>query len=522
MSYTALYRKFRPQEFSDVRGQEHIVRTLKNQIKVNRVGHAYLFTGTRGTGKTSVAKLMAKMLNCESPTDDGPCGECRMCRAIAAGASLNVREIDAASNNGVDNIRDIIEEVSYPPAEGKVKVYIIDEVHMLSAGAYNALLKTLEEPPSYVVFILATTDVHKLPITVQSRCQRYDFKRIGIDVIAQRMRELVDKEELKADDRALEYIARAADGSMRDALSLLDQCLAFCIGEELTLDKTLSILGAVNIDVFDRLCKALTEGDVSESIKILDEVVNEGRELVRFVIDMTGYLRNLMLVKVSDKDTDYLELSKEDMEVITKRAAEIDLDLIIRYIHEFSELANKIKYAQTKRILVEVAFIRMCRPQMETDSEAVLDRIRQIEKKLEEGITVRTRVEQTTDETAPVKEKPVLQAAIPDDVKYLVSNWNQIINNAERSLKEYLKKARLSLGSNGELIIAFCDVLSMEYFEAPEYKEEHAAQLNSLLEQVTGKHVDYRIVKVDNRENFEENYVDITSMIMMDIEESEE
>ena len=230
MSYTALYRKFRPDEFSDVKGQDHIVTTLKNQIKANRIGHAYLFCGTRGTGKTTVAKIFAKAVNCEHPVDGSPCGECAMCRSIANGASMNVIEIDAASNNGVDNIREIREEVDYRPTEGKYKVYIIDEVHMLSIGAFNALLKTLEEPPEYVIFILATTESHKIPVTILSRCQRYDFKRIGIDVIANRLSELLQKEHVEAEDRAVRYVAKAGDGSMRDALSLLDQCIAFYLG----------------------------------------------------------------------------------------------------------------------------------------------------------------------------------------------------------------------------------------------------------------------------------------------------
>ena len=237
MSYTALYRKFRPQEFEDVRGQEHIVTTLKNQIQADRIGHAYLFCGTRGTGKTTIAKIFAKAANCERPVGGSPCGECRSCLAIAAGGSMNVIEIDAASNNGVDNIREIREEVAYSPAKGKYKVYIIDEVHMLSIGAFNALLKTLEEPPAYVIFILATTEAHKIPITILSRCQRYDFKRISIDEISSRLAELMGKEQVEAEERAIRYIAKAADGSMRDALSLLDQCIAFYLGQKLTYDQ---------------------------------------------------------------------------------------------------------------------------------------------------------------------------------------------------------------------------------------------------------------------------------------------
>ena len=220
MSYTALYRKFRPDLFEDVKGQDPIVMTLRNQIKAERIGHAYLFTGTRGTGKTTIAKLFAKTVNCENPVDGNPCGVCRSCQTIAAGASVNVIEIDAASNNGVDNIREIIDEVSYSPVEGKYKVYIIDEVHMLSIGAFNALLKTLEEPPSYVIFILATTEVHKIPITILSRCQRYDFKRITIETIAGRLHDLMDQEQVQVEEKALKYIAKTADGSMRDALKI--------------------------------------------------------------------------------------------------------------------------------------------------------------------------------------------------------------------------------------------------------------------------------------------------------------
>lgn len=273
MSYTALYRKFRPDNFEDVKGQDHIVTTLKNQIKANRIGHAYLFCGTRGTGKTTVAKILAKAVNCENQQDGSPCGECPSCRTIASGASMNVIEIDAASNNGVDNIRDIRENVQYPPTEGRYKVFIIDEVHMLSIGAFNALLKTLEEPPSYVIFILATTESHKIPVTILSRCQRYDFKRITIDVIAARLRELVDKEGIQAEEKALRYVAKAADGSMRDALSLLDQCIAFYLGQELTYEHALEVLGAVDMEVFSIMLRLILVGDTMGAVHTLEEVI---------------------------------------------------------------------------------------------------------------------------------------------------------------------------------------------------------------------------------------------------------
>ncbi|MBO5523036.1 MAG: DNA polymerase III subunit gamma/tau, partial [Roseburia sp.] len=332
MSYTALYRKFRPSEFEDVKGQDHIVTTLKNQIKADRIGHAYLFCGTRGTGKTTIAKIFAKAVNCEHPVDGSPCGECPSCRAIAAGSSMNVIEIDAASNNGVDNIRQIREEVEYRPTEGKYKVYIIDEVHMLSIGAFNALLKTLEEPPSYVIFILATTEAHKIPITILSRCQRYDFRRISIDTISARLMELMEKEQVTVEEKAIRYVAKAADGSMRDALSLLDQCIAFYLGQELTYDRVLETLGAVDTEIFSRLLRQILDKDVTGAIGTIDEMVVEGRELGQFVTDFTWYLRNLMLVQSSDDMEDVLDISTENLALLKEEAEMVDIDILMRYI----------------------------------------------------------------------------------------------------------------------------------------------------------------------------------------------
>ena len=327
MSYTALYRKFRPAEFEDVKGQDHIITTLKNQIKADRIGHAYLFCGTRGTGKTTVAKIFAKAVNCEHPVDGSPCGECTMCKNIAAGTSMNVIEIDAASNNGVDNIRQIREEVEYRPTEGKYKVYIIDEVHMLSIGAFNALLKTLEEPPAYVIFILATTEAHKIPITILSRCQRYDFRRISIDTITARLRELMDAEQVTVEDRALRYIAKAGDGSMRDALSLLDQCIAFYLGQTLTYDKVLEVLGAVDTEVFSKMYKTIKTSDVAGCMNLMEDIIMQGRDLSQFVTDFVWYLRNLLLIKTTDdidKIEDVIEVSKDNIKDMIEDARDSD------------------------------------------------------------------------------------------------------------------------------------------------------------------------------------------------------
>ena len=307
MSYMALYRKFRPTNFDEVKGQDHIVTTLKNQMRTGRIGHAYLFCGTRGTGKTTVAKILAKAVNCEHPVDGEPCGECEVCKSIADGSSMNVIEIDAASNNGVDNIREIKEQVQYSPASGKYKVYIIDEVHMLSIGAFNALLKTLEEPPEYVIFILATTEVHKIPITILSRCQRYDFHRITADTIKKQLSDLMAQEQVDAEEKALEYVARMADGSMRDALSLLDQCIAFYLGEKLTYDNVLEVLGTVDIQVYSDLLDMILVQDVLGVMDLLEDVAKQGREWSQFITDFLWYLRNLLLAGKGTKAEEALE-----------------------------------------------------------------------------------------------------------------------------------------------------------------------------------------------------------------------
>lgn len=523
MSYTALYRKFRPNTFADVKGQDHIVTTLKNQLKANRIGHAYLFTGTRGTGKTTIAKIFARTVNCENPTEDGPCGECRICKAIAAGASMNVMEIDAASNNGVDNIREIVEEVSYSPAEGRYKVYIIDEVHMLSIGAFNALLKTLEEPPSYVIFILATTEVHKLPITILSRCQRYDFKRISINTITERMQELVQAENVQVEERALRYIAKAADGSMRDALSLLDQCIAFHLGKELTYDKVLDVLGAVDTEVFSRLLRCILERNVLGCVQLLEEIVMQGRELTQFVTDFTWYLRNLMLVQASDNLEDVIDMSTDNLKRLKEEAALADMEQIVRYIHIFSELTGQIRYAAQKRILVEIALIKLCRPEMETNDEAVLDRLRQVEEKLENGVVYAAAPGEGVNAAVVSgmgnKPKPELPKAIPEDVKTIVERWPTIVGSADNPMRIYMKAAKLSLGGDNKLMVVLKDGVASDYFiQHPQNKQ----QLEALLSDFSGKEIEVTIQTVREEQEFEQSYVDLSKLVQMEIEVEEE
>lgn len=527
MSYTALYRKFRPNGFEDVKGQDHIVTTLKNQIKADRIGHAYLFCGTRGTGKTSIAKIFAKSVNCENPVNGSPCGECKSCRAIAAGASMNVIEIDAASNNGVDNIREIVDEVSYSPAEGKYKVYIIDEVHMLSIGAFNALLKTLEEPPSYVIFILATTEAHKLPITIQSRCQRYDFKRITIDTIVHRMKELMDTEQVSVEEKALRYIGKAADGSMRDALSLLDQCIAFNFGEELTYEKVLNVLGAVDTSVFSELLRFITSKNILGAIELLEEIVIQGRELTQFVTDFTWYLRNLLLVKTSGNQEnslsleDVIDASRETMQRFREESENIEADTIMRYIRIFSELSGQIKYASQKRVLVEMTIIKLCKPSMENNYDSILERIRDLENQIANGIvtTENQNIADTVRSSGTLQaERPQLPKAIPEDVKEAVNKWNMIVNGTEQPMKTYLRGAKLSLGGDNKLMLVLKDGLPSDYF----IKEpENRTRLEAIISDTIGKEIAITVQSIEAGRKFEDNYADLSQIIHMDIEEEE-
>ncbi len=517
MSYTALYRKFRPEHFKDVKGQDHIVTTLKNQIEAERVGHAYLFCGTRGTGKTTIAKLFAKTVNCEHPVDGNPCGECSSCKAIAAGASMNVMEIDAASNNGVENIREIISDVSYSPANGKYKVYIIDEVHMLSIGAFNALLKTLEEPPSYCIFILATTEVHKIPITILSRCQRYDFKRITIDTIADRLRELMESEQVEVEEKALRYVAKTADGSMRDALSLLDQCIAFHFGQKLTYDMVLDVLGAVDTIVFSRLLRQILDRNVLGCIDLLEEIVMQGRELTQFVSDFTWYLRNLLIVKTTDDAEDVLDVSTDNKNRLMEEAQMTDAESIIRFIRIFSELSGNIRYAGQKRIMIEIALIKLCKPQMEIQTDSLLDRIRVLEEKIEKGVPMMAAsVAPEGGVSAPVAATPKkeLPKALPEEIKEVVGQWPAIVATAESLLKNQLKHAKLSLSVDGKLLLVVEEGISADYFSLEGKKQE----VEKLISDYMQRQVEISIQSISKERDFAEEYVDLSQFIMTDID----
>ena len=506
MSYTALYRKWRPVSFEDVKGQDPIVQTLKNQITSERIGHAYLFCGTRGTGKTSIAKIFARAVNCEHPVDGSPCNECPTCRSIQSGSSMNVVEIDAASNNGVENIRDIREQVQYPPTEGRYRVYIIDEVHMLSIGAFNALLKTLEEPPSYVIFILATTEVHKIPITILSRCQRYDFKRISLETIADRLRELTQAEQIQVEDKALLYVAKAADGSLRDALSLLDQCVAFHYGRVLTYDNALEVLGAGDYSVFSQMFGAMVEGMTSDCIFSLEEIVIQGRELGQFVTDFIWYMRNLLLIRSADDAEGLVDMSEENLKQLRSDAGKADGTTLMRYIRIFSELSNQLRYASQKRVLVEVALIKLTRPSMEPNLDAILQRLGDLEAQMEDLEAGRMAIPMTAayqaagsppagqvpqagagpgqdGGTAPqtaapyapglqaepgvMPEKVALPRAQLEDLKLVRNEWAKIVRSMGGGARSYLRDTVVEPGGEGCLTIVFMDPMNYDMGKRP-------------------------------------------------------
>ena len=384
MAYTALYREWRPKTFEDVVGQEHITTTLKNQILNDRIAHAYLFCGTRGTGKTSTAKVFAKALNCLNLKDGEPCNECDMCKKINEGLAIDVTELDAASNNGVDKIRDIIDDSKYPPQEAKYKVYIMDEVHMLSTGAVNAFLKTLEEPPSNVIFILATTDPQKLPITILSRCQRFDFKRINNSEITGRLRTIVENKGVFADDKSLNLIARVSDGAMRDSLSILDQAIAMGDGN-VDYEELVSMLGLVTNEYLFDLTSATIERNIEKAITIIDKIVFAGKDVFLFIKDLIAHYRNLLMIKVTNNPEEVLDMSLENIALVKEQGDRIRVEEIMRSIRILQEAETNAKMSKQARLYLELAIIKICKIEYDTSNEVILSRINKLEAALKSG-----------------------------------------------------------------------------------------------------------------------------------------
>lgn len=387
MAYKALYREWRPQTFEDMIGQEGIKRTIKNQIIMNRVPHAYLFCGTRGTGKTTTAKILAKAINCLNVKDGEPCNQCEICTQINNGSLMDVIEIDAASNTGVDNIRRLIDDVKYPPHSARYKVYIIDEVHMLSLSAFNALLKTLEEPPSYVKFILATTDPQKVPATILSRCQRFDFKRIGTSDIAGRLRAIADENKIDVEDITLETIAKISDGAMRDAISIFDQAISVSEGKVEYRDVA-NMLGLASRDYIFKLVDYMIEKNVDGAMDMIDETIMNGKDVMQFIRDLTRHFRNLLMVKVSKRPEDVVDASQDSIKVLKEQAKNIRSEEIMRAINIMLKAENDAKFASQPRIIIELAVIKFCKREYDSSPEMLLNRINQLEEAIKKGIKI--------------------------------------------------------------------------------------------------------------------------------------
>lgn len=444
MAYTALYREWRPRKFSDVVGQKHITTTLRNQIKNNRIAHAYLLCGTRGTGKTSTAKILAKAVNCLNVIDGEPCNECEVCKKINAGLAIDFVELDAASYRGIDKIRDIIDEVQYPPRELKYKVYIIDEVHMLTKEAVNAFLKTLEEPPSNVIFILATTDPQMLPITILSRCQRFDFTRIKSEDIFERLRKIVKEQGVFADDKSLSLVSRMSDGAMRDALSILDQAISMG-GGKVGYDEVVNMLGLVTNENLIKLTDALIDKSIESSMKIVDDIVFSGKDVYNFIKDLIGHMRNLMMVKISQNPEEILDMSLENIEALKTQAQKIRIEELMRNIRILQETEEQSKWSKQSRIYLELAIIKLCKIEYDTSKEVLLARLNKLEESIRNGqisvITenVQPKVQKRAELPKEQKSRPIAEETTGDvreehnpnsslTLAYVKKNWKDILD----------------------------------------------------------------------------------------------
>ena len=496
MGYQALYRRYRPARFEDFVGQEAVIKTLRSQVMSGRIAHAYLFCGTRGTGKTSTAKVFARAVNCEHPENGDPCGQCETCRALSEESSLDILEIDAASNNSVDEIRDLREKVKYPPQAGRYRVYIIDEVHMLSSGAFNALLKTLEEPPAYVVFILATTEPQKLPATILSRCQRFDFHRIPMQQIVARMRVAVEREGIAAEDAALARIARAAEGGMRDAWSIMDMCLGYAQedGAGLTEALVLRVLGAADrgflFDFADRLIGA----DAAGALEMIDRMMRMGREVQVFVRDVSAHLRALMLADVCGEEhaADLLDVTQEDAAAYVAQARRTSHTRLMRMLDLFLASETDMKWAAQPRFALETAAIRACEPEDSLQLEALVARVDELERKLREGVVVTQQAAAPASGSAAPAARAEAAAPVPapaqETPKGPAPDAERIWQEAVRKLKQkpqlfgMVRFGRLAGAENGVFTVVYEKATGGAYVKMLSMDDKNAQVAQALTE----------------------------------------
>lgn len=435
--YQAFYRKYRPKCFADVYGQDHVVSTLKNELSENKISHAYLFTGSRGTGKTTCAKILAKAVNCENMQDGEPCNQCEICNGMDNGTIYDIVEIDAASNNGVDNIRELREEANYTPSRGKYRVYIIDEVHMLSIGAFNALLKILEEPPAHVIFILATTEVHKIPATILSRCQRFDFKRIQPETMAVRLKEVAGLENLSITDDAAVLIARIADGALRDGLSILDQCSS----RSSNIDSELvsQVAGLAGREALYSLADCVSSQNSSKAVELIAQLYENSYDMERLCVEMINHFRNYLVVKTVKNNRELIVCTDNEYETLVNSAKEFTLEKVIFSLDLFQTTLTKIKGGANSRIEMEMTFIKLCQPKLEQSMESVLDRIGTLERTVKNGVKIQPPVQ---PQEKP-QEKTQENVTAVNDVKPEIKQENEIVNPESKGEKEIIKEEKI-------------------------------------------------------------------------------
>lgn len=546
MAHQAIYRKWRPMVFDDIVGQGHITQTLKNQIINDKIGHAYLFCGTRGTGKTTCAKVFSRAVNCINPQDGNPCNECEICKGIIDESILDVKEIDAASNNGVDNIREIREDVRYVSTNAKYTVYIIDEVHMLSSGAFNALLKTLEEPPEHVIFILATTEAHKVPQTILSRCQRFDFKRIQPSDIILRMKEIAHGDSLNITDDAFKLLASLADGSMRDGLSILERVVSAC-GNEITAENITSTLGISASESIFKIISAIADGNVNNIIEVIDTLMSDGKDLKVFIDSLIKTFRDMLICKISDSPDDVLDYTAEDMVKLKSLADKMSFEKLSHSAAALSDTQADTRWVKAPRIIYELALIKLARPEFDSspaaltdrlaslenkvangavaDTSSLNDRISKLEETVKNGVAVVSDIKETPKEHEETQKKtpvrlynpiPPSELTADNPIVKTAKNWDNIsrtMSNSAGYLRPCLLNRQITIDADG-IIMLFKDAEKGAHDIAVMYKDK----LNQVFKRSSGTDL---IIKLAYENEIQEEPVDFWNLPQGNADEAE-